>query len=321
MTSQTNGLPTSGLPTSGLPISGLPISGLPMYDWPEVRQATDALWQQIQSELAVVGVEAPGSLWRAGSTSSSSNAAPLGTETGGTSAANDGQHQPLDLNEFWCSPSLLIGQTCGLPLVTHLRDHAHVLGSFAFDYPDQYGIDAGSGEYCSVLVVRADDAQATTVSSLRGRNVGFNEVGSQSGNAALRHLVAPLANGQKFFATAVASGSHRESVRLVASGVVDVAALDATSWLLALDHEPAAKGLRVLTTTPPTPGLPLITSVTNAANAPMLRTVLATAVRKLDGAHRRSLHLTGFRPSSDTGYEIIARRYDECATLRYPSLP
>lgn len=292
-----------------------------MYDWPEVRQATDALWQQIHRELAVVGIEAPDSLWRTGSTRGSSDAAPLGTETASTNADNDGQHHPLDLTEFWRSPSLLIGQTCGLPLVTHLRDHAYVLGSFAFDYPDQYGIDAGSGEYCSVLVVRTDDAQATSVSSLRGRNVGFNEVGSQSGNAALRHLVAPLANGQKFFTSAIASGSHRESVRLVASGVVDVAALDATSWLLALDHEPAAKGLRVLTTTPPTPGLPLITSITNAANAPALRTALATAVRKLDGSHRRSLHLIGFTPSSDASYEIVAKRHDECATLRYTSLP
>ena len=39
-----------------------PVAGLPMYDWPEVRDAVDALWSAIVERLRANGIEAPNSV-------------------------------------------------------------------------------------------------------------------------------------------------------------------------------------------------------------------------------------------------------------------
>ncbi|MDP2734302.1 MAG: hypothetical protein Q8O63_14555, partial [Hoeflea sp.] len=39
-------------------------ASLPMYDWPEIRAATDAVWAAIRSELSQRGIDAPARLDR-----------------------------------------------------------------------------------------------------------------------------------------------------------------------------------------------------------------------------------------------------------------
>ena len=65
------------------------IAGLGMYDWPEVRDATDGLWAAIAGVLREEGF----------------NGVPEKLERG---------LQPYNL---WRSPDLLLAQTCGYPLV------------------------------------------------------------------------------------------------------------------------------------------------------------------------------------------------------------
>jgi len=118
------------------------------------------------------------------------------------------------------SADFLITQTCGLPLVTQLSSDTVVLGT------PHYGVDwCESGYYASVIAVRSNDR----------RN-------------------AP------FFKALCISGSHRNSVRMVASGKADICAIDPVSWRLAQEHEPAAKLLKVIDHTPYTPGLPLVSA-------------------------------------------------------------
>ena len=69
------------------------ITQLPMYDWPEVRAATDALWAEIHTALQKRDIASPNTLNREEA-----------TETA------------------WLSTRLLLSQTCGLPLVQDLRD-------------------------------------------------------------------------------------------------------------------------------------------------------------------------------------------------------
>tara|TARA_B100001121_G_scaffold94755_1_gene83801 strand:- start:259 stop:612 length:354 start_codon:yes stop_codon:yes gene_type:complete len=56
------------------------------------------------------------------------------------------------------------------------------------------------------------------------------------------------------------TGSHRASVKLVASGKIDFAAIDAQSWRFIKKYDKFAVNIRVIDHTNPTPGLPFITS-------------------------------------------------------------
>src|SRR5690606_24608272 len=59
---------------------------LPMYDWPEIREATDQLWRAIRRQLADRGIDAPATLQRQG-----------------------------DPEAMWRDRVLLLSQTCGYP--------------------------------------------------------------------------------------------------------------------------------------------------------------------------------------------------------------
>ncbi len=274
----------------GLPAltTSLPVASLPMYDWPEVRDATDALWSEIRLALRDEGVHAPDRLDRSSPEATSQS-----------------------------RESLLLGQTCGLPYVSHQYKSLQVVGSFHFD------LECDPGDYHSLIVGRTSrptSEPSNDVSVLRGSVVAYNQVGSQSGDAALRHLIAPLANGKPFLSDAIPSGSHRDSIRAVAEGRADFCCVDAVSWLLALDHEPAANNLQVLLATPPSPGLPLVTHEHNQAKLPALRRAIANATDRLDQESARILHLLGFRSRSSLDYDVLAQRAQQTIDLGYSEL-
>jgi ABC-type phosphate/phosphonate transport system substrate-binding protein len=78
---------------------------------------------------------------------------------------------------------------------------------------------------------------------------------------ALRHTIAPLSGGSRFFSQVVVSGSHMASIAMLQRGQAAVAAIDCATYGLALRHAPhTVAGVRVLQTTAPAPGLPLIAS-------------------------------------------------------------
>ena len=276
------------------------IASLPMYDWPEVREATDALWTEIRLALRDEDIHAPDQLDRS---------APDATSQG--------------------SESLLLGQTCGLPYISHQYKTLRVVGSFHFD------LECDPGDYHSLVVgrtgpaivgractpsIKRDSDSSNSASFLRGSVVAFNEVGSQSGDAALRHLIAPLANGNSFLSDTVRTGSHREAIRAVSEGQADYCCVDAVSWLLALDHEPAANNLQALLATPPSPGLPLVTHEHNQAKLPALRRAIANATDRLDQESARILHLLGFRSRSSLDYDVLAQRAQQTIDLGYSEL-
>ena len=95
------------------------IALLPMYDWPEVRAETDALWATIHTALQKRGIASPDALDREAATETT-----------------------------WLSPRLLLSQTCGLPLVQDLRDQVAVLGRFTYQ---KLPVD---GDYHSVIITR-----------------------------------------------------------------------------------------------------------------------------------------------------------------------
>src|SRR6266404_4455866 len=80
---------------------------------------------------------------------------------------------------------------------------------------DAPGCDGPS--YCSILVVAAG-SQATSPADLQGKRAAFNTPDSQSGMNALRAVIAPLAEGGRFFAEIIETGGHAASLDLVAAG-------------------------------------------------------------------------------------------------------
>ena len=90
-------------------------ASLPMYDWPELRSATDALWAALAREL---GVSAP--LLRGG-----------------------------DHTAAWRDPALLLSQTCGYPFTHRYR------GTLAYVATPHYACDGcADAEYSSFIFAR-----------------------------------------------------------------------------------------------------------------------------------------------------------------------
>ena len=73
----------------------------------------------------------------------------------------------------------------------------------------------------------------------------------------------------------MATGGHRASIRAVAEGRADVAAIDCRSWQLARRFEPAARELHAVGWTRRSKGLPFICARRFDRHLPVLREAAA----------------------------------------------
>jgi ABC-type phosphate/phosphonate transport system substrate-binding protein len=196
-----------------------------MYDFPEVRAATDAWWNGVASALERAGLDAvPKALTR---------------------------DPDIDV---WHSPELLLSQTCGYPLTHELAGVVELVATPA------YSADGcSSADYCSLIVV-SENNPANGLEELRGAVCAYSRRHSHSGYNALRAAVAPLAGGDAFFSRVVESGGHPVSIELVATGQADVCAVDCVTHALMARYQPdALAGTRVMGKTECAPGLPYVT--------------------------------------------------------------
>ncbi|WP_421780260.1 phosphate/phosphite/phosphonate ABC transporter substrate-binding protein [Kiloniella litopenaei] len=247
------------------------IVSLPMYDWPEVQTYNDQFYKELRTSFSDQGFRAPTALNRA--------------------------IAPMDQ---WLDDNLLLSQTCGLPFKTRLKDKVSLVGTPA------YGINCGAGSYFSVIVVH-QDASIDTLDELKGLTFAYNDKGSQSGYAALLYTLCSVGNAEDF-RSSFESGSHRKSIQDVATGRADFAAIDALSWELALRHEPAAKKLRVIATSEPTPTLPFITAQRSRKEIDKLHMAVVDAMLALSEENREALLLIGFSPLKERDYDVIETR-------------
>lgn len=241
------------------------IAGLPMYDWPEQRRATDAHWQKISRKLKAAGITAPDHLTR-----------------------------HLAEEDLWRNKALLLGQTCGYPLATFLRDAVQYVATPVYDVP---GCDGPT--YSSAIVVRADSAaERHQFAEMR---FACNATTSLSG---YRCMTEAIGRPEKTFCQLTLSGSHRRSASMVANGQADIAAIDAVClYLLELFEPDTFVRLRVESWTPPYPALPMITARTTG------QTTLATLQSVLQ-------ELPGDDGVFIRGYEVIdVADYTELARL------
>ena len=213
------------------------IASLPMYDWPELQKSNDALWERLAAALVESGIDAPPTLTR-----------------------SDGDES------HWLSPQLLLGQTCGYPFATLLKDKVKYVTT-----PTHRVTGCRDGFYSSAYVVHKDSD--LNRDNLKGAGIAFTSTMSWSGYRTIIRDFGPL---EDYFGTMVKSGGHRQSARLVAAGTVQVTALDAVCWHFLQQFEPrCAQSLKVIAWSSLQPALPLITSPkTSPKNVVTLRSVI-----------------------------------------------
>lgn len=265
------------------------IAALPMYDLPELQPATNALWAAIATRLRDDGViDVPHQLTRGA---------------------------PLD--ELWASPDLLLGQTCGYPLVTRLQGRVTLVATPCYGAPGCAG-----SSYRSAIVVRRDDP-AAKLEDLRRRRCAVNEPTSNSGMNLLRAAIAPLASGGAYFDQVLLTGAHVASVEAIRDNAADVAAIDCVTWAHLQRLRPAlTHGLRVLAWTAASPGLPLITSnrTEPGVTAALRRALGEVAQDPSLSPMRAELMLTGFEILPPDRYDSISQVEQAAIALGYPAL-
>jgi len=261
------------------------VAALPMYDLPELRRHTQALWQALVGALGQSGILAPSML-----------------------------EQPHDLAAHWRAANVLLSQTCGYPLLT-LPDHVRVVATPVYDAP---GCDGPN--YRSAIIVHRD-ADIGSLRETRGRVCAINAIDSNSGMNLLRATVAPLANGHAFFRDVVVTGSHAASIDAVGCGLADVAAIDCVTLALLRRYRPALTDqVRVLDWTMASPGLPLVTAQ-GEATRDALRQALDEVVN--DPAHRetcRALLIETVLVLPSSIYNAVQHLEDYATNVGYPQL-
>jgi ABC-type phosphate/phosphonate transport system substrate-binding protein len=248
------------------------IAALPMYDPAPLQGANDRFWSLIRDGLLTRGIAAPAALAR-------------GVD---------------DLWPLWTAPDLVLAQTCGFPYRARLHGRVTLVGT-----PD-YGVEGcAPGHYCSVIVARRDDARNDLV-AFDGAALAFNDALSQSGWAAPQAAAAEAGIALR---AGPLTGAHRASIRAVAGGRADLAAIDAVTWGILQDIEPACALLKVVARTAPTPGLPLIAAP--GADGPATFAAVAQAIAALAPGDRAALRLRG----------IVAIPADSYLAVPIPAAP
>lgn len=228
-------------------------ASLAMYARPELDADHSALWSAMRENLADQGIKAPAHL------------------------DPDGVGY-----DFWEAPDMLFSQTCGYPFRTRLKGKVALVGT-----PD-YGLQGCPPGYYHSVIVACRSSVFAHGADLNGALFAFNEGDSQSGYYGPKRYFADMGIS---VATGEQTGSHLASARAVATGVADLAAIDAVTWHNLVAFEPFTSELAVLAKTKPVPGLPIITA--RADLVPRLQAALIYALESEPRA-AKALGIVGF---------------------------
>jgi ABC-type phosphate/phosphonate transport system substrate-binding protein len=172
----------------------------------------------------------------------------------------------LELHQVWEHHELLVGQTCGWPLVTTLPDLL-VIGAFDPAVPF-----ATNGRYRSVAIA----SKPLGIDHWRaepGTRVAINSFDSLSGWVSLCDVWDGVPT------SVLEAGAHIDSMRAVAEGRADVASIDAVSFEFIADTMPMLAGrVHIVGHGPSVPSLPLVMAPAHAHRLTEVRAAFADAV-------------------------------------------
>ena len=237
------------------------IASLAMYPFTHLQSAHERLWDDVRSRLSF---DAPALSW------------------------------DVDPDVASRRDDLLLGQTCGWPLVKDLAKTVHVVGTFDCDVDG-----AADGTYRSVLVSNVD-APLTDILHRADLRVAANSQDSLSGWISL--LSVASAEGVQLDAVEW-TGAHAISIEAVRDGRCQLACIDAVS----LAHL-GARGLSIVGHGPRIPCLPLVASRSiSGAVVSELRGALAASVSDpAMAATCATLKIRGFLERDLADYEGVS---------------
>jgi phosphonate transport system substrate-binding protein len=181
---------------------------------------------------------------------------------------------------------------------------------------------AGQPLYYSDVIVPSGSA-ATSFLDLRGGSWACSEPLSHSGYGITRYHLVEIAQTHGFFGRVVETGSHAESMRLVAEGAVDGAAIDSQVLAVATRDDPSlAHSLRAVDALGPSTSPPVTVSKRLPAT---LRDEIRQAVTSLHEEalvrERLALGLVGrFVAADPSSYDDVRRMLAACEAAGFMQL-
>ncbi|MCW8853319.1 MAG: PhnD/SsuA/transferrin family substrate-binding protein [Gammaproteobacteria bacterium] len=133
-----------------------------------------------------------------------------------------------------------IGFVCGLPYTHNFNEGNYRLVAIPVmalekgDFPDIKGYQDIPQKYYSYTIVHKD-SDINNWQQLKGKSYTYNDQNSNSGYNMPRYKLVQLGakSWEDYFSRIVVSGSHEESIKLVANGIVDASSVDS----LVLDYD------------------------------------------------------------------------------------
>ncbi|MBF0146215.1 MAG: PhnD/SsuA/transferrin family substrate-binding protein [Magnetococcales bacterium] len=233
-----------------------------------------------------------------------------------------------EVDEMLDNGVIQVGFVCGLPYTHKMAEGKIELVAIPVmalkkgAYPDVPGYEDVPGKYYSYTIVQKD-SPLKSWADLKGKTYAFNDMGSNSGyNMPRAKLVQLGAKGWDYFSKVVVSGSHEESIRLVARGTVDASSVD--SLVLDFDRsikDPDALNVRVIESLHPGgAGAPPV--VVSKKADPAIKTALQEA---LTGMHKdpegqkilAEALVLRFDPPNDANYDDIRKMEKDAAAAGF----
>jgi phosphonate transport system substrate-binding protein len=195
---------------------------------------------------------------------------------------------------------------CGLPYVI-LHDRPAAAASLIAAPVMKASRYGGKPKYYSDLIVKKD-SKFEKLEDLKGATYVFNEEISNSGYNLPLYRMAKAELAGKFFGNVLRSGSHEESIRMVASGKADASYVD--SLVLEYDQqraEPNSTGVRVIDSVGPAGIPPIVASAKAApdASAKLQAAMLAMHENEKGRKILDDLLVARFEKVDDSNYDDI----------------
>lgn len=218
-------------------------------------------------------------------------------------------------SDIYQSPQLFLGHTCGYPYMTRWKQSHQLVCVPEFE------ISGCSGtQYSSWFICHSDD-QRSSFESFSGAIAVINGANSNSGMNVLRYQASLHTTNGRFFSNFNTSGSHTESMRAVATGDADIAAIDAISYHHIVKSDPMlANAIKVMGQSVYTTGLPFITHNNEQMDRSVLIDALNQCVEQSSDTNRERLKLIRFSEVSEADYDALIRLETEAIAAGYPTL-
>lgn len=210
---------------------------------------------------------------------------------------------------------------CGYPYVLTKKRPGSAVNLLAAPVmaDESYG---GKPVYFSYIIVKTD-SKATSFKDLRGQRFVYNEETSNSGYNMPRARLIEMNETKGFFGIIERSGSHEESIRMVAEGKADASAIDSLVFDYArLTRQPYIEKVKIIDKLGPASIPPVVYS---SKLSPELVKRIQSALLDMDKdaagqAILKRAYLKHFIPVDDAGYNDVRRMHDMATSANYMTI-